>query len=121
MVQHNPEVDRWFEGYTNPQKELMLAVRDVILGVDPRMTEAIKWKAPTFMYRGNMASFFPRAVKHVVLMFHTGASLSDPQGILGGEGDVARSAKVLSFEDLAEKTPGLEAVTRSWIEHRDGV
>jgi uncharacterized protein YdhG (YjbR/CyaY superfamily) len=53
----NAEVDAWFESYDNPQKPLVQAVREVVLAADDRITEAIKWKAPTFMYRGNLASF----------------------------------------------------------------
>jgi uncharacterized protein YdhG (YjbR/CyaY superfamily) len=48
----SPEVDAWFESYQNPLKPLVQAVREVILDTDPRMTEAVKWKAPTFMYKG---------------------------------------------------------------------
>ena len=43
----------------------------------PPISETIKWKAPTFMFRGNIASFYPRSTKHVSLMFHTGAVLPD--------------------------------------------
>lgn len=114
----NPDVDVWFEDYENPQKELVLAVRRIILDVDPRVSECIKWKAPTFTYHGNIASFFPRAKKHVALMFHTGGGLHDPHGLLEGDGDTARSAKFLSVEDLEDKTPALVAVIRSWIDQK---
>ena len=50
----DPNVDAWFDTYDNPQKDLVQAVRQIILDTDPRVTEAIKWKAPTFMYRGNI-------------------------------------------------------------------
>ena len=79
MGNRNPEVDAWFESYENPQKNLVQAVRDVILDTDPRVTEAIKWKAPTFIYAGNIASFYPKSRKHVSLLFHTGASLPGPR------------------------------------------
>ena len=61
MVQHAPDVDAWFDRYDNPQKELVLAVRDVMQAADPRVGECIKWQAPTFTYQGNIASFFPKA------------------------------------------------------------
>jgi hypothetical protein len=117
-MKHAPEVDDWFAAYENPQKELVLEVREFILGIDPRITECIKWKAPTFVYRGNIASFFPRAKKHVALMFHTGASLDDPLGLLEGDGDTARSLKVLSHDDLEAKKAGLRLIVQSWINTR---
>jgi hypothetical protein len=73
-----PEVDAWFDTYENPQKELVLAVREVLLDTDVRLGEAMKWKAATFVYRGNLASFLPRSTQHVTLMSHTGASPRSP-------------------------------------------
>jgi hypothetical protein len=115
---HDPTVDAWFEAYDNPQKDLVQAVRDVVLGADERVTECIKWQAPTFVFQGNIASFFPRAKKHVSLMFHTGASLPDPAGILEGDGDTARSLKVMDAADLAAKKGAIEALIRAWVEAR---
>jgi hypothetical protein len=112
------EVDAWFDRYDNPQKGLVQAVRDVILSADPRMTETIKWQAPTFMYKGNLASFYPRSTKHVSLMFHTGASLPDPTGLLEGEGDTSRVARFLDEDDLAAKADALRGLVAAWIEQK---
>jgi hypothetical protein len=115
----NPEVDAWFERYDNPLKPLVQEIRDVVLATDRRVGEVIKWQAPTFVYKGNIASFFPKSKKHATLMFHTGAALPDPTGLLEGDGDTARSAKFMSSDDLAIKKPALEAVIRAWIDTRD--
>jgi hypothetical protein len=82
------------------------------------VTETIKWQAPTFMYQGNIASFFPKATRHVSLMFHTGASLPDPDGILEGDGEVSRVVKIADAADLAAKADSLRAVVRAWIAGR---
>ena len=118
VVEHDPTVDAWFENYDNPQKSLVMAVRDVVLEADPRVGECIKWQAPTFTYRGNIASFFPKSKKHVSLMFHTGATLPDPLGILEGSGETSRSLKIADHEDLASKTPALQRLVRSWVDQR---
>ena len=120
MVQHEPEVDAWFDRYDNPQKDLVMAVRDVVLEADARVGECIKWQAPTFTFKGNIASFFPKAKKHVSLMFHTGASLPDPQQILEGDGATSRSLKIVDDADLADKTVALQGLVRSWIEQKGG-
>ena len=72
MGNRNPDVDQWLERYDNPQRELVAKIRVFILECDPAVKEAIKWQAPTFMYKGNIASFFPKAKKNVTLMFHQG-------------------------------------------------
>ena len=115
MGNRNPEVDAWFEAYENPQKVLVQAVRETILDADPRVTEAIKWKAPTFIYKGNIASFYPKTRSHVSLMFHQGASLPDPTGMLEGTGDVSRVAKILGDDDLAAKRDALQDLIRAWV------
>lgn len=116
MDNRNPEVDEWLQRYDNPQRELVAKVREFILSVDPVVTEAIKWQAPTFIYKGNIASFFPRSKKNVTLMFHQGASIADDRGLLEGEGDVSRVARFLDDADFEAKKPALEAVIRQWIQ-----
>ena len=118
MSNRDPDVDDWFASYENPQKELVQAVREAILDADPRVTEAIKWKAPTFMFKGNIASFYPKTKTHASLMFHTGASLPDPSGLLAGEGDTSRVARFDSLEDLEAKKPALRALIATWIDSK---
>ncbi|WP_109508906.1 DUF1801 domain-containing protein [Nocardioides speluncae] len=114
----NPDVDAWLAAYDNPQKELVQAVRETILGADERVTEAIKWQAPTFMFNGNIASFYPKAKQHASLMFHQGAQLPDPAGPLEGTGETSRVAKFLDADDLAAKSSALQDIVRAWIESK---
>ena len=116
----NPVVDTWFESYDNPQKALVQAVREAVLDADPRVQETIKWKAPTFMYEGNIASFYPKSKRAVSLMFHTGASLPDPDGLLEGEGGTSRVARFADAADLASKRASLQQLVRAHIEAKSG-
>lgn len=113
------EVDDWMATYDNPMKETVQAMREVILAADPRISECIKWSAPTFTYKGNMASFFPKSKKHASLMFHTGAAIPGDFPSLEGDGKEARTLKVASLEDLAAKRDEVEAITRAWCDSRD--
>ncbi|HEU4330997.1 MAG TPA: DUF1801 domain-containing protein [Lapillicoccus sp.] len=115
MGTRNPAVDAWFETYDNPQAELVQLVRTAVLDAAPEVTEAIKWQAPTFVYRGNIASFYPKTKTHASLMFHQGASLPDPTGLLEGSGDVSRVAKFLDADDLARKRHALQEIVRAWV------
>ena len=115
----NPAVDAWFETYDNPMKQAVQRVREIILGADPRITESIKWQAPTFEYRGNIASFFPKSRGHVSLMFHQGAAIPGEHPLLEGAGATARTAKFADLADVEAKRQALEAVVRAWCAHRD--
>lgn len=115
----NPEVDAWFDRYQNPQKDLVQSVRAVMLKADRRIGEAVNWQAPTFVYKGNLASFFPKAKAHVSLMFHKGATITGHFPSLDGEGPEARTMRILDAGDLKEKTAELTAIVRAWCDDRD--
>lgn len=115
----NPKVDAWFESYDNPQKDLVQAVRETILKADARITEDIKWQAPTFIYKGNIASFFPKTKTHASLMFHKGAEISGDFSSLEGDGKEARTMKFADAADLAGKSDELAAVVVAWCDQRD--
>ena len=114
----NPAVDAWFETYDNPMKDAVQRVREIIMS-DERMSETIKWKSPTFMYKGNMASFNPRTKSHVSLMFHTGASIPGDHSRLEGGGDTARYVKFSDLADVEASANALLAIVDAWCQSRD--
>jgi hypothetical protein len=97
-MQKNPDVDAWFTASTHPQTAVMQLVRDAILEADPRVEEGIKWKTPTFMFKGNIASINPQAKAFVSLMLHTGAKIPGDFPSLQGGGDTTR---YMQFADAA--------------------
>ncbi len=113
------KVDTWMDSYDNPMKKVVQAMRKVIMA-DERVTEDIKWQAPTFMYKGNIASFFPRSKKHASLMFHKGAEIPGVFPNLEGDGKESRSFKVASLDDLEAKKDELTAIVNAWCALRDG-
>lgn len=115
----NPEVEDWMAAYDNPMKGVVQAVREVILTADERMEETIKWQAPTFVYKGNLASFFPKAKKHASLMFHKGKTIQGDFPNLEGDGKEARTMKFDSLEDLEKKKSELAAVVVAWCDMQD--
>ena len=115
----NPEVDKLLEEKKHPMDAEMRRVREIILATDDRVEEAVKWSAPTFMYKGNIASFFMNTKKLVSLMFPKGATINDPNGLLEGDGKEARIARFYGLEDIEEKKEALEALIMEWINMRD--
>lgn len=113
------DVDAWLERTSNPQKALMQAVRRVLVTADRRIAEEIKWQAPTFVYKGNIASFMPRATKFVGLMFHKGAEISGNFPGLTGSGTAARTFRIENSADLHAKSGELVAIMRTWCDLRD--
>jgi hypothetical protein len=119
MGERDPDVDDWLERYDNPMKAVVLRARDVILGADPRIGETVKWSTPTFVYKGNLASFQPRAKQYASLLFHTGASIPGEHPILQGGGGVARYVRLADVDAVEGARASLEAVVRAWCDARD--
>lgn len=112
------EVDAWFARYESPMKDVVLRVRDIILGADPRIGECIKWQAPTFTFQGNLASFYPKSKQHASLMFHTGARIPGRHPRLEGTGDTSRVLKVSSVREAETARRDIENIVRTWCEWR---
>ena len=110
------EVDSWMDKYDNPMKPVVQRVREVIMAADERMEETIKWQAPTFVYKGNLASFFPNAKAHSTLMFHTGVEIPGDFPSLEGDGQKGRTMKFANLDDVEARKSELEAIVAAWIE-----
>src|SRR5690349_886749 len=115
------KVDAWMAKYDNPRKPVVQAVREVILRADKRIAETIKWQAPTFMYKGNLASFFPKAKQHASLMFHTGASIKGDFPSLEGGKETGRMMKFTDLADVKQKSAELKRLVKAWCDQRDEV
>jgi hypothetical protein len=118
-MNRNPAVDQWLEEVDHPLDATLRHARDIILAADDRVTEAIKWKTPTFAYKGNIASFNP-SKQHLSIMFHRGAQIPGTHPRLEGDGRLVRTMR---FTDLAQLEAGradLEAAIRAWCEWRAG-
>jgi hypothetical protein len=114
------EVDAWFARYENPMKEVVLRVRAIVLGADPRIEECIKWQAPTFTFEGNLASFFPKSKQHASLMFHMGARIPGTHPRLEGSGDTGRMLKIASIDEANRAKPDIERIVQAWCDWRVG-
>jgi hypothetical protein len=110
----NAEVDAWFAATDHPQKLVMQSVREAILGADERVEECMKWKSPTFVFMGNIASINPQAKAFVSLMFHRGADITGEFPSLSGSGNVARYMQFADVAAVEELKPELQSIVRAW-------
>ncbi|HYV94754.1 MAG TPA: DUF1801 domain-containing protein [Chitinophagales bacterium] len=115
----NSVVDDFLKKKKHPMTAGINRVREIILEVSDKVAEVIKWSAPTFMYKGNIASFFMNAKNFVSLMFHAGASLPDKGRLLEGEGKVSRVARFADMKDIEKKKKALQTLIKEWIRMKD--
>jgi uncharacterized protein YdeI (YjbR/CyaY-like superfamily) len=119
MMKKNPEVDKFLRDKKHPLTAEIQKVRQIILETDKKVEETIKWSSPTFMYKGNIASFYFNAKKFVSLMFHKGALMKDTSGLLEGDGKEARVARFEDAADIDRKKKALQRVIKAWIKLQD--
>lgn len=94
----NPDLDAWFAQRSHPLEDAMQRVREIILDADPRVTESIKWKTPTFAFEGNIVSFNP-SKNLVSLLFHRGAEIPGEHPRLEGDGPLVRTMRFANRAD----------------------
>ena len=116
----NPEVEAFIAELGHPLEKEIQAVRRIVLGVDRRITETIKWKSPTFVFEGNIASIEPRSKKQVSLLFHQGAKLPGTHPALEGGGGTVRYLRFADAADVKRKQKDLEKAVRAWVSLKEG-
>jgi hypothetical protein len=62
------EVDAFMQKLDHPMKDVLQALREVILAADSGVGEHIKWNAPSFLYTGEMAPFNPKEYKRYIIV-----------------------------------------------------
>ncbi len=109
-MKKNPKVNEFMAKLDNPLKAEMEVVREIILSANSKVTEDIKWAAPSFFYKDNICTFNTRAKKFVNLTFHKGALIKDKTGLLEGDAKEARVARFDNMDDIAKKKKQLISV-----------
>lgn len=119
------EVEAFLAALDHPLKPEILAVRQIVLGADPAISEAIKWNAPSFRTSEDFATFHLRPRDVVQVILHAGARRKDPTfpGIAIEDPDsllqwLAKDRATVKLRDLAEieaRRPAFVALLRQWI------
>jgi hypothetical protein len=114
-------VEAYLRDVEHPFKAEMEAVRAIILGVSDKISERIKWNAPSFYYKEDLGAFNPRATEyaHLILLFPGGGGMDDNSGLLEGNHKDRREAKFHSLNDVKAKKPVLEKLVKNWLALRD--
>ena len=112
-------VDEYMDKLDHPLKAEVQAVRDIIKGVSPHITEQVKWNAPSFSYKDYIATFNLRATHHVHLIFHNPDIASIHNPILEGDYPDRRMTYFTDMNDVNAKRDALEEVVRTLVQRMD--
>ncbi|MGH6624124.1 MAG: DUF1801 domain-containing protein [Burkholderiaceae bacterium] len=114
-------VDAYMHALEHPLKAEIAAVRNIIVNANSKVQERVKWNAPSFYYKDDIAAFNPRANGFVqlVFVFHRGKMIEDRLGLLEGDYKDRRLARFEDMRDIRAKKAALEQVVNRWIELTD--
>jgi len=119
------DVGEFMRELDHPLKRDIETVRQIILNIDPGISEAIKWNAPSFRTTDFFATVNLRSREFVQLIFHTGAKvkgaattgigIADPAGLLEW---LAKDRCLVTLgvgKDVQTRRAAFEAIVREWI------
>lgn len=107
----NPKVDFYFKKAEQWQKELE-KLRAIVL--DCQLAEELKWGVPCYTFQGSNIVLIHAFKDYCALLFHKGALLKDPAGILIQQTENVQSARQVRFTSLAE-IKKLETTLKAYI------
>ncbi len=120
-------VETFLAALEHPSKPEILALREIILGIDPAITEGIKWNAPSFRTADDFATFHLKAKDGIQIILHRGAkkrtspmsrdAIADSDGLLEWLGDDRATVKFRNLEEIQAKRSAFEGILRQWIQH----
>jgi hypothetical protein len=127
------KVDAYIQAMKHPLKNVVLALRRLILETDNEIGEEVKWNAPTFFYSGRMRPFNPKEYKRYLIVFNlyqqncvrlifpSGAKVDDGSGQIleGNYADGRRLAMFYSLDDVQAKQSVMQVAIRKWLELLD--
>ena len=115
-VSRTDKVDEFLENLSHPLKAEVEAVRSIIKGVNKNITEEIKWKAPSFNYKGEyLVTFNLRDEKRIHLVFHNPQISKVKSKLLEGDYADRRMAYFADMQDVMAKKSALEKALKDLI------
>jgi len=126
MQRHAHEVDTYLASLDHPLASEVRELREAILELDERITERIKWKAPSFVVDGDdRVTFALRPGKGLEVILHRGVAVRDDTAAFRFDDDsgIARWATpdrgIVSLPDAAAidaRRDLLLVLVRRWID-----
>lgn len=107
----NPKVDEFLSKTKTWQEEYKI-LRNIIL--DCGLTEEFKWMHPCYTLNDKNVVLIHGFKEYVALLFHKGALIKDPQGILVQQTENVQAARQIRFTN-AQQIIDMEADLKTYI------
>lgn len=115
-VSRTDKVDEFLRELSHPLMAEVEALRSIIKGVDKDIAEEVKWKAPSFNFKGEyLVTFNLRDTKRIHLVFHNPHIAKVKSELLEGEYVDRRMMYLADMRDIKKKKAMLEKILKDLI------
>lgn len=115
-ISRTDKVDEFLRELSHPLKAEVEAVRSIIKGVGKDVAEEVKWKAPSFNYKGEyLVTFNLRDTKRIHLVFHNPHIARVESDLLEGNYADRRMMYLADMKDIKAKKAELEKILKDLI------
>ncbi|MEO6000868.1 MAG: DUF1801 domain-containing protein [Chitinophagaceae bacterium] len=115
-INKTDEVNEYMKSLQHPLKAEIEAVRNIIKNANSKIGERIKWNAPSFFYKMDMAAFNPGSQKFVQIIFIFPKGLINYEaGLWQGDWKDRREARFYDKAEVLSKKTSLENFVNNWI------
>lgn len=120
------DVDAFLRASKHPLRSELDLVRRIMLDASPRISEGVKWNAPSFRVGETWFATLngPRHTEHVMLVLHAGAKakglaledeIADPHGLLKWLGAERALVTLRDAKEIRARRAALQALVRARI------
>ncbi|WP_054028777.1 YdeI/OmpD-associated family protein [Bacillus sp. FJAT-28004] len=110
--ERNPKIDPYFNKLKKWKEEFEL-LRDIVL--DCGMTEDFKWMHPCYTFENKNIVLIHGFKDYCALLFHKGALLKDPHGILIQQTENVQAARQIRFTNVQD-IDEMQLILKSYID-----
>jgi len=108
----NPKIDPFFSK-AKQWKEEFERLRAIVL--DCELTEDFKWMHPCYTYQNNNIVLIHGFKEYCALLFHKGALLKDPHGILIQQTENVQAARQIRFTNV-QQIEEMQLIIKTYID-----
>jgi hypothetical protein len=98
--------DAYFADQPPKNRAVIQALRTFVKRVAPHLQESVKWGNGCWLHGQAPVAYVYSAPDHVQFGFFAGSGLTDPRGLLVGNGKFVRHIKVRKPADIDERAYG---------------
>jgi len=110
------QVEAWMSNIDPSFKTSINAVRKTIKAAGPKLSERIKWNAPSYYYKEDIVTFGPTKAKDkLILVFHHPNIVKIKSGLLQGDYKDRRLVYLNSAKEIKDAQKELERIIKESV------